>query len=155
MINQVTLVGNLGADPETRALNDGGQVTNIRVATTETWKDRETGAKREKTEWHRVSIWGEPSAKYLAYAQKGTKVYVQGKLTTRKWTDQNGVERYSTEITVNEIDGDGDAIVRYVVHPAPRAAGRARGRSSRRPRPPGAGRTAARARSRRSSPTTI
>ncbi|MDP3612494.1 MAG: single-stranded DNA-binding protein [Rubrivivax sp.] len=105
MINQVTLVGNLGADPETRALNDGGQVTNIRVATTETWKDRETGAKREKTEWHRVSIWGEPSAKYLAYAQKGTKVYVQGKLTTRKWTDQNGVERYSTEITVNEIDG--------------------------------------------------
>ncbi|TAL44433.1 MAG: single-stranded DNA-binding protein [Salinibacterium sp.] len=103
MINQVTLVGNLGADPEVRSLNDGGKVTNVRVATTETWmKD---GERREKTEWHRVTIWGEPSAKYLAYAKKGTKVYVQGKLTTRKWSDQDGVERYSTEIVVNEING--------------------------------------------------
>lgn len=103
MINQVTLVGNLGADPEVRSTGAGDKVTNVRVATTETWvKD---GERREKTEWHRVTIWGEPSAKYLAYAKKGTKVYVQGKLTTRKWEDQNGVERYSTEIVVNEING--------------------------------------------------
>ena len=105
MMNRVTLIGNLGADPEIRSLNDGGKVSTLRVATTESWKDRDSGERREKTEWHRVTVWGEPSAKYLNAAQKGTQVMVEGKLTTRKWTDNDGVERYSTEITVNEISG--------------------------------------------------
>lgn len=100
MLNKVQLIGNLGADPETRTLNDGGKVTNLRVACTEKWTDS-TGAKREKTEWVRVSLWGDGPANYLEYAQKGTMVFVEGKLETRKWTDNSGADRYSTEVVVN------------------------------------------------------
>lgn len=104
MLNKVQLIGRLGADPETRTLNDGAKVTNLRVATGETWKDRE-GQRHEKTEWHRVTVWGEGSAKYLGFAEKGTMVFVEGKLATRKWTDNEGQDRYATEIVVQPKGG--------------------------------------------------
>lgn len=103
MLNKVQLIGRLGADPEVRTLNDGGKVTSMSVATTETWKSGDT--KHEKTEWHRVTIWGEGSANYLAYACKGSLVLVEGKNATRKWTDSQGVERYTTEIVVQRAAG--------------------------------------------------
>jgi single-strand DNA-binding protein len=101
MFNQVQLIGNLGADPEIRTLNDGARVVNLRLATQEKWRDRTSGETRQKTEWHRVTVWGEGAAKYLEYAQKGTLIQVMGKLETRKWTDQAGEDRYSTEVVVN------------------------------------------------------
>lgn len=104
MLNKAQLIGRLGADPETRTLNDGAKVTNLRVATSESWKDG-SGERRERTEWHRITVWGEGSAKYLQYAEKGTMVFVEGKLTTRKYTDNDGVERYSTEIQVHHKAG--------------------------------------------------
>jgi single-strand DNA-binding protein len=106
MLNQVQLIGFLGADPEIRVLNDGARVANLRIATTESWRDRESGERREKTEWHRVTVWGH-SAKFLEdYARKGTLVFVEGKLTTRKWQDQAGEDRYSTEISVQQRGGE-------------------------------------------------
>lgn len=105
MFNRAQLIGNLGADPETRTLHDGVKVTNLRVATTETWRDRDSGERREKTEWHRVSVWGEGSAKYLAYAQKGTLVLIEGQIETRKYTDAAGAEKYSTQIKVESRGG--------------------------------------------------
>jgi single-strand DNA-binding protein len=101
-LNQVTLIGNLGADPENRAFPNGGQITNLRIATSESWKDRETGEKKEKTEWHTVTIKNDGLAGVAAqYLSKGSKVLVQGKLETRKWQDQEGNDRYSTEVVLS------------------------------------------------------
>ncbi len=102
-VNKVILVGNLGADPEIRHLQNGAAVANFRIATSETYKDKTTGEKREQTEWHSVVAWrglAEITEKYL---RKGSKVYVEGKLRTRKWQDKDGVERYTTEIHVDEM----------------------------------------------------
>lgn len=102
-VNQVIIIGNLGADPETRQFNNGGSVTNISVATSEQWTDRNTGEKKEATEWHRISLFnrlGEIAAQYL---RKGSKVYIEGSLRTRKWQDQNGQDRYTTEIHAHKM----------------------------------------------------
>jgi single-strand DNA-binding protein len=100
-INKVILVGNLGADPEIRRTQDGRPIANLRVATSETWRDRATGERRERTEWHRVVIFNEGLAKVAEqYLKKGSKVYVEGQLQTRKWQDQQGQDRYSTEVVL-------------------------------------------------------
>jgi single-strand DNA-binding protein len=100
-VNKVILVGNLGQDPEVRNLPSGGKVVNLSVATSERWKDRNTGEQREKTEWHRVVIFQEGAAKFAEqYLRKGSKVYLEGPLQTRKWQDQSGADRYSTEIVI-------------------------------------------------------
>lgn len=104
-VNKVTLLGRLGADPEVRNFQNGGQVTNISIATTETWRDAQ-GARQERTEWHRVSIFAEGLAKVAAeYLRKGSLVYLEGKLETRKWQDQSGTDRYSTEIVLRPYNG--------------------------------------------------
>lgn len=106
-VNKVILVGNLGRDPEVRHTNDGNPIVNLSVATSETWRDRSSGERRERTEWHRVVIFnerlGEVAQKYL---QKGSKVYLEGQLQTRKWTDQQGVEKYTTEVVLNRFRGE-------------------------------------------------
>ena len=100
-INKVILVGNLGKDPEIRRTQDGRPIANLSVATSETWRDKATGERKEKTEWHRVVIFNEGLAKVAEqYLKKGSKVYVEGALQTRKWTDQSGVEKYSTEVVL-------------------------------------------------------
>ena len=100
-VNKVILVGNLGADPEVRRTQDGRPIVNLRVATSESWRDKATGERREKTEWHRVVIFSEGLAKIAEqYLKKGSKVYLEGQLQTRKWTDQQGVEKYSTEVVL-------------------------------------------------------
>src|SRR3954451_23324577 len=100
-VNKVILVGNLGRDPESRTFQNGGKVVNLRIATSESWKDRNTGEKKEKTEWHSVAIFNEGLANVAErYLRKGSKVYIEGALQTRKWTDQAGVEKYSTEIVL-------------------------------------------------------
>ena len=100
-VNKVILIGNLGADPEIRRTNDGRPIANLRVATSESWRDKNTGERREKTEWHRVVIFNEGLTKIAEqYLKKGSKVYLEGQLQTRKWTDQSGVERYSTEVVL-------------------------------------------------------
>jgi single-strand DNA-binding protein len=100
-VNKVILVGNLGADPELRRTQDGRPVGNLRVATSESWRDKATGERRERTEWHRVVIFNEPLCRIAEqYLKKGSKVYLEGQLQTRKWTDQQGVERYSTEVVL-------------------------------------------------------
>lgn len=105
-VNKVILIGNLGADPEVRSFQNGGQVCNIRVATSESWKDRNTGERREKTEWHSVAIFQEGLVRIAQqYLRKGSKVYIEGKLQTRKWQDQNGNDRYSTEVVLQGFDG--------------------------------------------------
>ena len=105
-VNKVILVGNLGADPEVRQFQNGGQVCNLRVATSETWKDKNTGERREKTEWHQVAIFNEGLIRIAQnYLRKGSKVYLEGKLQTRKWQDQNGNDRYSTEVVLQGFDG--------------------------------------------------
>ena len=105
MMNKAQLIGRLGADPETRTLNDGGKVTNLRLATSETWKDRDSGERRERTEWHRITVWGEGTAKYLGYAKKGSLLLIEGKIETRKYSDNAGVEKYATEIVVQARAG--------------------------------------------------
>lgn len=106
-VNKVILVGNLGRDPEVRHMQDGNPVVNMSVATSETWRDRASGERRERTEWHRVVIFnerlGEIAQKYL---RKGSKVYLEGQLQTRKWTDQQGVEKYTTEVVLNRFRGE-------------------------------------------------
>jgi single-strand DNA-binding protein len=98
-MNRVTLIGNLGKDPEIRRTQDGRPIANLSIATSETWRDKATGERREKTEWHRVVIFSEGLAKVAEqYLKKGAKVCVEGQLQTRKWTDQQGVEKYSTEV---------------------------------------------------------
>ncbi len=100
-VNKVILVGNLGADPEIRRTADGRPIANLRIATSENWKDKNTGERREKTEWHRVVIFSEGLCRVVEqYLKKGAKVYIEGALQTRKWTDKEGVERYSTEVVL-------------------------------------------------------
>jgi len=102
-INKVILVGNLGADPETRYMPNGTAVTNIRVATTESWKDKDTGDQKENTEWHRVVFFGRLAEIVAEYLRKGSQVYIEGKLRTRKWQDREGNDRWSTEVVANEM----------------------------------------------------
>src|SRR5215211_7917465 len=105
-VNKVILVGNLGADPEARSLNSGGEVVNMRVATSEQWKDRD-GNRQERTEWHSVVIFNENLARVAkSYLRKGSKVYLEGQLQTRKWTDQSGNDRYSTEVVLQRFRGE-------------------------------------------------
>ncbi len=106
-VNKVILVGNLGADPEIRRLNSGDPVVNMRIATSETWRDRQSGERRERTEWHNVVIFNDNLAKVAEqYLKKGAKVYIEGQLQTRKWTDQNGQERYTTEVVLQKFRGE-------------------------------------------------
>jgi len=106
-VNKVILIGHLGADPEVRRLNSGSPVVNIRVATSESWRDKQTGERKEKTEWHNVVIFNEHVAKVVEqYAKKGMKVYVEGQLQTRKWQDQSGNDRYTTEIVLANFKGE-------------------------------------------------
>ena len=115
-VNKVILIGNLGRDPEVRQFQNGGKVCNLRIATSETWKDRNTGERREKTEWHSVAIFSEPLARVAEqYLRKGSKVYIEGQLETRKWQDQSGQDRYSTEVVLRPyrseltmLDGRGE-----------------------------------------------
>ncbi|MGV0817777.1 single-stranded DNA-binding protein [Martelella sp. FOR1707] len=115
-VNKVILVGNLGADPEIRRTQDGRPIANLRVATSESWRDRNSGERKERTEWHRVVIFSEGLCKIAEqYLRKGSKVYIEGQLQTRKWTDQGGQERYSTEVvlqgfnaTLTMLDGRGE-----------------------------------------------
>jgi single-strand DNA-binding protein len=104
-VNKVILIGNLGADPEVKQFQNGGQVCNLRVATTESWRDKATGEKKEKTEWHAVAIFSEGLVKVAqSYLKKGSKVYLEGKLQTRKWQDKDGNDRYTTEIVLQGYD---------------------------------------------------
>lgn len=106
-VNKVILVGNLGRDPEVRTLQDGSPVVNLSVATSEQWKDRETGERRERTEWHRVVIFNPNLARVAEnYLRKGSKVFIEGQLQTRKWTDQSGQDRYTTEVVLQRFRGD-------------------------------------------------
>jgi single-strand DNA-binding protein len=105
-VNKVILVGNLGADPEARSLNNGGEVVNIRVATSETWKDRD-GNRQERTEWHNVVIFNENLGRVAkSYLRKGSKVYLEGQLQTRKWQDQSGNDKYTTEVVLQKFRGE-------------------------------------------------
>ena len=104
-VNKVILIGNLGADPEVRHMQDGRPVANLRVATSESWRDKATGERRERTEWHRVVIFSEGLARVAQqYLRKGSKVYLEGQLQTRKWTDRDGNERYTTEVVLQGFD---------------------------------------------------
>ena len=115
-VNKVILIGNLGRDPEVRNFQNGGKVCNLRIATSENWKDRNTGERRERTEWHSVAIFSEPLVKVAEqYLRKGSKVYIEGQLETRKWQDQSGQDRYSTEVVLRPyrseltmLDGRGE-----------------------------------------------
>lgn len=105
-VNKVILIGNLGADPEIRTTNSGDRIANLRIATSETWRDRSSGERKERTEWHRVVIYNDALAKVAeSYLRKGSKVYVEGSIQTRKWTDQSGAERYSTEVVLQKFNG--------------------------------------------------
>lgn len=104
-VNKMILMGNLGQDPEVRYMPSGGAVANISVATSESWKDKATGEQKEKTEWHRVSIFGKLAEIAGEYLRKGSTVYIEGQLQTRKWQDQNGQDRYTTEIVVQGYNG--------------------------------------------------
>ena len=106
-VNKVILVGNLGRDPEVRTFSNGGKVCNLRIATSETWRDKQTGERKERTEWHSVAIFNEPLAKIAEqYLKKGSTVYIEGQLETRKWTDQQGQERYTTEVVLRPYTGN-------------------------------------------------
>jgi single-strand DNA-binding protein len=102
-INKVILVGNLGADPETRAMPSGTTVANLRIATSESWRDKQSGEQQERTEWHRVVLFGRLGEIAAEYLKKGSQVYIEGSLRTRKWQDKSGTERYSTEIVGNDM----------------------------------------------------
>jgi single-strand DNA-binding protein len=106
-VNKVILVGNLGKDPEIRSLNSGDRVANLSIATSETWRDKASGERKEKTEWHRVVIFNENLVKVAeSYLKKGAKVYIEGQLSTRKYTDQSGAEKFSTEIVLQKFRGE-------------------------------------------------
>ena len=106
-VNKVILLGNLGKDPEVRTLNSGSRVVNLRVATSESWRDKASGERQERTEWHSVVIYNENLAKVAEqYLKKGSKVYIEGQLQTRKWTDQSGVEKYTTEVVLQRFRGE-------------------------------------------------
>lgn len=105
-VNKVILVGNLGADPEIRRTQDGRPIANLRVATSESWRDKNSGERREKTEWHRVTVFNEGLCKVIEqYVKKGSKLYIEGALQTRKWQDQSGQDRYSTEVVLQGFNG--------------------------------------------------
>lgn len=105
-LNKVMIIGNLGQDPEIRSFQNGGRVANLRIATSENWKDKNTGERQERTEWHTVAIFSDGLVNVVEnYLKKGSKVFVEGKLQTRKWQDQNGQDRYSTEIVLRGFDG--------------------------------------------------
>jgi single-strand DNA-binding protein len=106
-VNKVILVGNLGRDPEVRTFQNGGKVCNLRIATSENWRDRTSGERKERTEWHSVAIFSEPLAKIAEqYLKKGSKVYIEGQLETRKWQDQSGQDRYTTEVVLRPYRGE-------------------------------------------------
>ena len=115
-VNKVILIGNLGRDPEVRSFQNGGKVCNLRIATSETWRDKNSGERRERTEWHSVAIFSEPLVRVAEqYLKKGSKVYIEGQLETRKWQDQSGQDRYSTEVVLRPyrseltmLDGRGE-----------------------------------------------
>ena len=122
-VNKVILVGNLGRDPESRSFQNGGKVVNLRIATSESWKDRNSGERKEKTEWHSVAIFNEGLANVAErFLRKGSKVYIEGQLQTRKWQDQNGQDRYSTEIVLQGFNS-----VLTMLDGAPGAGGGAAG----------------------------
>jgi single-strand DNA-binding protein len=103
-LNRVTLIGNLGADPEAKSLQNGGEVVNLRIATSESWKDRD-GNRQERTQWHQIVVWNEPLQKVIKnYCRKGSKVFIEGQLETRKWQDQEGNDRYSTEVVLRPFN---------------------------------------------------
>jgi len=123
-VNKVILIGNLGVDPEVRAMPDGNSVANISIATTESWKDRNTGEVQERTEWHRVVMFRKLAEITQQYLRKGAKVFIEGKLKTRKWQDQNGQDRYTTEIVCDNmqmLSGRQDGAVNQP-HPAQQPA---------------------------------
>lgn len=104
-LNRVELIGNVGQDPEVRNLNSGNAVANLSIATSESWKDKQTGEKKERTEWHRVVVWNDGLVEVIEkYVKKGSKIYVEGQLQTRKWQDQDGNDRYSTEVVLTGFD---------------------------------------------------
>src|SRR6476620_7380559 len=106
-VNKVILVGNLGRDPEVRSFPNGGKVVNLRVATSESWRDKQSGERKERTEWHSVAIYNENIARIAEqYLRKGSKVYLEGQLETRKWQDQSGQDRYSTEVVLQQFRGE-------------------------------------------------
>lgn len=106
-VNKVILVGNLGRDPEVRSFPSGGKVCNLRIATSESWRDRQTGERKERTEWHSVAIYNENLVRIAEqYLRKGSKVYIEGQLETRKWQDQQGQDRYTTEVTLRQFRGE-------------------------------------------------
>jgi single-strand DNA-binding protein len=105
-VNKVILIGNLGKDPEVRTLQNGGKVANLSLATSESWRDKSSGERKEKTEWHRVVIFGNLADIAEKYLKKGSKVYVSGSLQTRKWTDQSGAEKYTTEVVLQGFGGE-------------------------------------------------
>jgi single-strand DNA-binding protein len=105
-VNKVILVGNVGKDPEIRRTQDGKAIANLSIATSENWRDKNTGERKEKTEWHRVVVFNEGLSKVVEqYVKKGSKIYIEGQLQTRKWTDQSGVEKYSTEVVLQGFGG--------------------------------------------------
>ena len=124
-INKVILIGNLGKDPETRYMPSGSAVTNLRIATSESFKDRETGEQQERTEWHSVAMFGKLAEISAEYLKKGSQVYVEGKLRTRKWQDQGGQDRYTTEIVGDELQmlgkKDGSGTASFGAHGVPSA----------------------------------
>jgi single-strand DNA-binding protein len=106
-VNKVVILGHLGRDPDVRSFQNGGKIVNLRIATSETWRDKQSGERKERTEWHSVAIFSEPLAKIAEqYLRKGSKVYIEGQLETRKWQDQSGQDRYSTEITLRPYRGE-------------------------------------------------
>lgn len=106
-VNKVILVGNVGADPEIRSLNSGDKVANLRVATSESWRDKQSGERKDKTEWHSVVVFNEHIVKVVEqYVKKGSRLYIEGSIQTRKWTDQNGNDKYSTEIVLQKFRGE-------------------------------------------------
>lgn len=131
MLNSCQFIGNLGADPEVRTFQNGNKVCNLRLAVSESWKDKNTGERKEKTEWVSVAIFSEGLARVAEqYLRKGSKVYISGKLTTRKWQDQSGNDRYSTEIVLQGfdaklvmLDGKSEGGTQYREHDAPQSAG--------------------------------
>lgn len=131
-VNKVILVGNLGADPETRAMPSGTTVANIRIATTESWKDKQSGEQQERTEWHRVALFGRLGEIAAEYLRKGSQVYIEGSLRTRKWQDKEGKDRYSTEIVANDMQMLGGRSGTGGGESVSRAAGRESGPASAR-----------------------
>ncbi|HUN27526.1 MAG TPA: single-stranded DNA-binding protein [Steroidobacteraceae bacterium] len=132
-VNKVILVGNLGADPETRAMPSGMSVTNLRIATSESWKDRQSGEQQERTEWHRVALFGRLAEVAAEYLHKGSQVYIEGSLRTRKWQDKQGTERYTTEIIASDMQmlgGRGGSVGGGAGGGAPAEAPRERGEPS-------------------------